>query len=71
MAKYKLGNRLHAFVNDNVLPKYTGEVEREMVEDFERYNNIMGMSILISNSKTTHGFTLTVYVQRCDLEEIE
>lgn len=68
--KYKLSDRLNAFLNDNVLPKFKGEVEQELLtwrEDFDKET----INLLIFSHRTTHGFAITVTVGQSDFVVVE
>lgn len=68
--KYKLSDRLNAFLNDNVLAKYKDDVEAELLhwrEDFDGET----VNLLIFSHKTTHGFAITVTVGQSDFVVVE
>ena len=69
--RYKLSDKLNAFLNDNVLSNYRGALERKIVFPFEKDSNLFLNTITIDSQNATYGLTLTVTVTREDLEEIE
>lgn len=68
--KYKLSDKLNAFLTDNMLPQYKGEVEQELLNWREDFNHETINTVIFSH-KTTHGFAITVTVGQSDFVVIE
>ena len=68
--KYKLSDRLNAFLNDNVLPKFKGEAENEILGWME--SGVGGTYVFwVKPEKSVHGLAFQLYIDEEDIEEIE
>lgn len=69
--KYKLSDKLNAFLTDNLSPRRKAIIENHIVETFEESEDLITHTIEFEKQYTVHGFKLSIEIHRSDLVEVE
>ena len=69
--KYKLSDKLNAFLTDNVLPEHKGGIEKNILDSFGESDILIAKMFSIDAKKTVYGIEFSIALMRSDLVEIE
>lgn len=69
--KYKLSDKLNAFLTDNVLPEHKGWIENDILDSFGKSDILITKMFQVEASKTMYGVEFCITVMRSDLIEVE
>ena len=69
--KYKLSDKLNAFLTDNVLPQFKDAIEKKILTSFNESDILLAKTFQVDANKTVYGIEFCIDLMRKDLVEIE